>query len=39
MKGVTIGDNAVIGAGNIVTKDIPAYSVAAGGPCKVIRQG
>jgi len=37
MKGVTIGDNAVIGAGSIVTKDIPANCIAAGVPCKVIR--
>lgn len=37
MKGVTIGDNAIIGAGSIVTKDIPANCVAAGVPCKVIR--
>ena len=36
--GVTIGDNAVIGAGSVVTKDIPAWSVAAGNPCKVIRK-
>ena len=36
--GVTIGDNAVIGAGSIVTKDIPAWTVAAGNPCKVIRE-
>ena len=36
--GVTIGDNTVIGAGSVVTKDIPANCVAAGNPCKVIRQ-
>lgn len=35
--GVHIGDNAVIGAGSIVTKDIPAWSVAAGNPCRVLR--
>mgnify|MGYP000846020830 FL=1 len=35
--GVTIGDNAVIGAGSVVTKDIPADSIAAGNPCRVIR--
>lgn len=35
--GVTIGDNTVIGAGSVVTKDIPANCVAAGNPCKVIR--
>lgn len=36
--GVTIGDNAVIGAGSVVTKDIPADMVAAGNPCRVIRE-
>ena len=36
--GVTIGDYSVIGAGSIVTKDIPAWSVAAGNPCRVIRK-
>lgn len=35
--GVTIGDNCVIGAGSVVTKDIPANCVAAGNPCRVIR--
>ena len=35
--GVTIGDNCVIGAGSVVTRDIPAGSLAAGVPCKVIR--
>jgi len=38
MPGVHIGDNVVIGAGSIVTKDIPAWTVAAGNPCKVIRK-
>jgi galactoside O-acetyltransferase len=36
--GVTIGDNAVIGAGSVVTKDIPPNVVAAGVPCRVIRE-
>ena len=36
LKGVTIGDNSFIGAGSIVTKDIPANSVAVGAPCRVI---
>ena len=35
--GVTIGDNVVIGAGSVVTRDIPAWSLAAGNPCRVIR--
>ncbi|MFR3812581.1 MAG: DapH/DapD/GlmU-related protein [Ruminococcus callidus] len=36
--GVTIGDGCVIGAGGVVTRDIPANSLAAGSPCRVIRQ-
>lgn len=36
--GVYIGDNVVIGAGSVVTRDIPSWSVAAGNPCRVIRQ-
>ena len=35
--GVSIGDRAVIGAGSVVTKDIPADTLAAGNPCRVIR--
>lgn len=38
LPGVTIGDNSVIGAGSIVTKDIPSGVVAVGNPCKVVRQ-
>lgn len=37
LPGVTIGDNCVIGAGSVVTKDIPANSVAVGNPCKKIK--
>jgi len=37
LKGVTIGDHAVIGAGSVVTHDIPANSLAAGVPAKIIR--
>lgn len=36
LKGVSIGDNCFIGAGSIVTKDIPSNSVAVGAPCKVV---
>ena len=36
--GVKIGSNSVIGAGSVVTKDIPSWTVAAGNPCKVIRE-
>lgn len=35
--GVTIGDGCVIGAGSVVTRDIPPYTIAAGNPCRVIR--
>ena len=38
LPGVTIGDNTVIGAGSIVNKDIPANVVAAGNPCRVLRE-
>lgn len=37
MPGVTIGKNSVIGAGSVVTRDIPANVVAFGTPCRVIR--
>jgi len=37
LKGVTIGDGSVIGAGSVVTQDIPAGCIAAGNPCRVIR--
>ena len=38
LAGVTIGDNTVIGAGSVVTKSIPANVVAAGVPCRVLRE-
>ena len=37
LKGVSIVDNSVIGAGSVVTKSIPANCIAAGNPCKVIK--
>ncbi|MBW6474229.1 MAG: CatB-related O-acetyltransferase [Anaerolineaceae bacterium] len=37
LSGVTIGNGAVIGAASLVTKDIPAYSIAAGNPAKIIK--
>ena len=38
LPGVSIGDGAVIGAGSVVTRDIPANVTAAGNPCRVIRE-
>ena len=38
LSGVTIGDGAIIAAGAVVTKDVPAYSLAAGCPAKVVRE-
>ena len=38
LPGVNIGDNSVIGAGSVVTKDIPANVVAYGNPCRVVRK-
>ncbi|MDK7539259.1 CatB-related O-acetyltransferase [Bacillus paranthracis] len=37
MKGVSIGNGAIIGAGSVVTKDIPPYAIAVGNPAKVIK--
>lgn len=37
LPGVTVGDNTVIGAGSVVTKDIPESVIAFGNPCKVIK--
>ena len=38
LKGVTIGEQAIIGAGSVVTKDVPPFTVAAGNPAKIIKQ-
>lgn len=38
LPGVTLGDNVVVGAGSIVTKDLPSNVVAVGNPCKVLRE-
>ena len=38
VPGVRIGSNTVIGAGSVVTKDIPDWVIAAGNPCRVIRE-
>lgn len=37
MPGVTIGEGCIIGAGSVVTRDIPSHSVAVGSPCRVLR--
>jgi len=37
LKGVTIGNGAIIGAGSVLTKDIPPYAIAAGNPAKIIK--
>ena len=38
LPGVSIGDNTVVGAGSVVTKDLPANVVAVGNPCRVLRE-
>lgn len=38
MPGITVGEGAVVGAFSLVTKDIPAWTIAAGSPAKIIRQ-
>lgn len=38
LPGVTIGDNTVVGAGSVVTKDLPANVVAVGNPAKILRE-
>jgi len=38
MCGITIGENSIIGAGAVVTKDVPPNSIAAGVPAKVIKK-
>ena len=38
MPGITIGDNEVVGAGSVVTKDLPSNVVAVGNPCRILRE-
>jgi galactoside O-acetyltransferase len=38
LPGITIGDNSVIGAGSVVTHDIPENVIAVGNPCRVLRK-
>ena len=37
LPGIQIGDGAIIGAGSVVTKDVPAYAIVAGNPAKVMK--
>jgi acetyltransferase-like isoleucine patch superfamily enzyme len=36
--GVTVGEAAIVGAGSVVTKDVPAHTIVAGNPAKIIRK-
>lgn len=38
LKGVTIGEGAIVGAGSVVTKSVPPYTIVAGNPAKIIRE-
>ena len=38
LKGVTIGEGAIVGAGSVVTKNVPAYTVVAGNPARIVKR-
>jgi maltose O-acetyltransferase len=38
LSGVTVGENAIVGAGSVVLKDVPENTIVAGNPAKVIRR-
>jgi acetyltransferase-like isoleucine patch superfamily enzyme len=38
LKGITIGEGAIVGAGSVVTKPIPPYSIVAGNPAQIVRE-
>ncbi len=39
LPGITIGDEVIVGAGSVVTKDVPSHSIVAGNPAKIIKSG
>jgi acetyltransferase-like isoleucine patch superfamily enzyme len=39
MPGVTIGDESIVGSGSVVTRDVPANSIVAGNPARILRRG
>ena len=38
MPGVTVGEGAIVGAGSLISKDIPAWTIAVGRPAKVVKE-
>jgi galactoside O-acetyltransferase len=38
LKGVTIGEGAIVGAGSVVTKSVPAFTIVAGNPARIIKE-
>ena len=38
LRGITVGEGAVVGAGSVVTKDVPPYTIVAGNPAKIIKE-
>jgi acetyltransferase-like isoleucine patch superfamily enzyme len=38
LSGITVGEKAIVGAGSVVTKDVPANTIVAGNPARILRQ-